>query len=101
MKMEKLNRNTKKAQYYIALWETSDEATLQDVYKSWSKAKERAYDNIMQRYLNDSNAYNLRIISHTTRFFSTGYGLYSRDTAELFAVIIDTSTKTYYISMEE
>lgn len=83
------NQNT--INYYLSLYEKSNNTELWQVYKTCSDAKRQSYEDIKSRMMQEYNANNLKILSYCSNFYTCAY---KQDTN----LIIDTYANTYIIS---
>ena len=54
-------------------WKRATADDLNDVYKTYSDAKRRSFNNIWFEYRNNKNAHELRILSANCNFYTCGY----------------------------
>ena len=73
--MKYINGSTKKGQALIENAERFTGSTLSDIYKSWSGAKEQAYNWCIEQYTNTENANYFRVRNvNTFGFVASWFG---------------------------
>lgn len=90
-----MNKDTKKARYFIRAYKHSERRCLSDCYKSYSFYKCRAFDECTKHCKLD-NGINLKIISANAFHFSVGYLVKQTDKNKVTLHII-TASNDYLI----
>ena len=89
--------STKRGQNLIERGSQYEGYTLNQVYDSWSTAKENAYNWCFEKYRNTPESSAFSIISHNTFSFSVSWlGLYEGENA----MFIETSSNSYIILLD-
>ena len=89
----KLNRNTKKAQYFIDSFNNSVFETLDECYNSCSAAKRNAYYYCLYK-CSDMGGWRFRIISFNNTAFTCGW-LYEDKETGVIMLNVETYCNTY------
>lgn len=84
---------TKENRYFLQAYNRSTAKTLSDVYKSFSYAKEKSFNDIWYE-MKSMGGHDLRIISHNCNFYSCGYML-----GEVM-LVVHTPTRRICIKLE-
>ena len=93
MTKTQLNKNAKRA---LTAYNVSRETRLEDCYKSYSFAKQKAYNYCIQQ-MESVNGWSFRIISHNVNIFTCGY-LYAD--CETGVIMFRYITPSYETSIE-
>ena len=89
--IKNLNKETKKAQGFIWAYNRSHWHSLSEAYDYFSEEKRRSFNDIWFRCKQQGgNVFDLKVISRSCNFYTTGYRL-GND------LIIDTYANTYLI----
>ena len=90
-----LVKGDRASRWYYAYCRADDKTTLDDVYKSYSHAKQRAYGACYTR-MTRTNSTDIRILSATCNFFTLGYMRIAHD-----YLLIETYANSYAIDLNE
>jgi len=90
--------STKKGENLIARGSRYEGTYLSQVYDNWSSAKERAWNDCYEKYMNTEDATAFSICSFNTFQFSVSWlGLYEGENA----MFIETSSNSYIILLDK
>lgn len=92
----KLSQRTAKAQHFIEMWETADSTELYNVYKNYSSAKLRAFDDCRSGFNSTVDAERFRIISHNSQFFTAAWYGFSEQYRK-YGLFVETYANSYFI----
>lgn len=91
----KLNRNTKKAQYWLDRFNSSHIFHLQECYTSFSEAKEQAFNDCLNQCYN-MGGIHFCILGYNCYSFSCGW-LYGDSESGVIMLRVETPNNTYVI----
>lgn len=90
--------STKRGQELIARGVEYEGITLGQVYDSWSRSKQEAYDWCYEKYLNTEEHTSFGICSHNTFQFTVSWlGIYDGENA----LFLETRDNSYIILMDK
>ena len=91
--------SNKNGQRIYTMYQSDEGRYLWDIYSTWSKAKENAYNWCRDKWFNtECYNYDFHICSHNSNFFTVGWsGYYNGERA----IFVETHANSYIVLLDK